>query len=219
MKNVLKVIFGALVLSAPVAAQAQAPVDASVMVSLQSGSAFRTGGRGYGGNGGGILANFSVDFPSETRTFNQFLVWCIDNGRGVTVPNTVPYNYALYTVKDFAAGAFGSINGHDPDYSDMKRIASLQNELATNFSAVDRSRLQGSIWSLFDGFTSYNNTPALGNIMMGDANFNTSLYYVLWNGKQQTFIVKIPEPSSAILMLFAGLGAVLVVAARRRNIV
>ncbi len=216
----MKRFFGALAAAAfmiaPITAQAQLPVDPTVSVTITS-NPFATSGTGYNNNGGGYLANFSVNFPSPVgdRTFTDYLIWCIDAGRGVTL--NVPTNFALYTLTDFAATAFGSANGHNPDLGDMTRLASLQAQLYEGWDnpAIDRWNYQGSIWSEFDGYTEYNNNNALGAIIAGDPNFDVSEYYVLWNGTNQTFLTKISEPSSALLA-FAGMGAFLVAVRRRR---
>lgn len=214
MNKVLKVIAGAMVMAAPLAAEAQSPLDPSVLVNI-TGQPFATTGIGYGTSGGGFSANFTVDFATGPKTFNDYLIWCIDASRLVGVPGG-PYNFALYTLKDFALTNFGSANGHDPDLADMRRIASLQSQLETNWP-TDRRLLQGSIWSWFDGYTTYGNDPLRPTIMQGDPTFNTQNYYVLWNGVNQTFLVQIPEPSQTLLLLVAGLGAVAVVV-RRRNV-
>jgi len=216
MKRFLGALAAVAMVAAPITVQAQLPVDATVSVTITS-QPFATGGTGYTNSGGGYLANFAVNFPLPTgdRTFTDYLIWCIDAGRGVTLNQ--PTSYALYTLTDFAATAFGSANGHDPDQADMTRLASLQSALyeGWNNPAIDRADYQGSIWSEFDGYTDYNNNNALGAIIAGDPNFNVSEYYVLWNGRNQTFLTKISEPSSALLA-FAGMGAFLVAVRRRR---
>ncbi len=214
MKNVLKVIAGAVLLAGPMVADAQVALDPVVSVSIAKDSPFKSGGRGYGTSGGGLFANFTVDFPDGPRTFSDYLIWCIDAGRGVSLPGT--YNFQLFTLKDFALTNFGSIDtGHDPDLADMRRIASLNAQMVNDFP-VNRNLYQGSIWSIFDGYTTYGNQPSLGTILPGNPNFASHDYYVLWNGAQQTFLVQIPEPSTTGLLLLAGLGAMLAVV-RRRN--
>ena len=192
-------------------------MDASVAVNILS-DPYATGGTGYGGSGGGFIANFSVDFPAPVgaQNFSEYLIWCIDAGRGVNLPSTV--NYQLYTLADFAApGTRGSVTGHNPDLGDMSRIASLQSALFGGWSgnAATRNDMQGAIWSWFDGYTTYGGSNAQPAILAGDPYFNVSEYYVLWNGENQTFLTKIPEPSSTLLA-FAGLGALLIVSRRRR---
>lgn len=220
MQKLLKVVGGALALAMPAIAQAQAPIDPSVTVFIQAQpNTFQTGGRGFGGVGGGFFSDFSVDFPAPTgtRSFNDYLIWCIDGNRSVTLPGT--YTFQMFRMVDFANRTdLKSVTGHDPDVTDMRRIASLQSQLFTTaMPSIAAFNIQGSIWSWFEGYTTYGNNPNNAVIMQGDANFNISDYYVLWNGKDQTFIVKIPEPSSALLLAIAGLGFALLVV-RRRNI-
>lgn len=219
MKQLLKMVVGAVALALPATTQAQMPVDPSVVVNIAATPAtFQTGGRGYGGVGGGFFANFSVDFPAPTGplTFSNYLIWCIDAGRSVTLPGT--YTYTLYRAADFAnSTSFRSTNNYDPTLTDIKRIASLQSQLETaTIPSINAFNIQGSIWSTFDGYSTYGGNPNNAAIMMGNPNFNIWNYYVLWNGSNQTFLVKIPEPSSALLLAIAGMGIALLVV-RRRN--
>lgn len=215
MKRFFGALTAAAMIIAPVAAQAQ--VDSDVSVTITS-NPFATGGAGYGGNGGGYYASFTVNFPAPVgdKSFTDYLIWCIDAGRGVDLNQ--PITYSLYTLADFATGAFKSTNNHDPDAADMTRLASLQAALEAGWNGMsldDRWRYQGSIWSEFDGYANYGNDAGLGAIIAGDPNFDVSQYYVLWNGEDQTFLTKISEPSSALLA-FAGMGAFLVAVRRRR---
>jgi hypothetical protein len=222
MKRLMGILAGATML-ASASLQAQSPIDATVAVKVKS-FPFQTVATGYlteqGGPaiGGGFLADFSVNFPAPIgdRTFTDYLVWCIDSGRPITL--NVTTNYQLFSLADFAASNNGSTTGHNPDLDDMTRIASLQNELYTGWDApgTPRANLQGSIWSWFDGYTTYGGNANLATILAGNPNFDTSEYYVLWNGENQTFLTRIPEPSAAVLALF-GMGAMLLVARRRRN--
>jgi hypothetical protein len=221
MKRFFGALAAAAVIAAPITAQAQIGDPFQVVITE---NIYPTGGAGYGGNGGGYLANFTVNFPAPVgeRTFTDYLIWCIDAGRGVNLNQ--PITYSLYSLVDFANGAFTSTanNNHDPDLGDMTRIASLTSTISSTFGSMsDEAKwlYQGSIWSEFDGFTSYGGKPELdaeiGTIILGDPNFDVSQYYVLWNGQNQTFLTKISEPSSALLA-FAGMGAFLVAVRRRR---
>ncbi|MBL0937505.1 MAG: hypothetical protein IBJ03_01340 [Gemmatimonadaceae bacterium] len=217
MKRFFGALAGAAMMLAPMTMQAQAPIDPTVSLTITS-NPYGTGATGYSGGGGGYLANFAVDFPSPvgTRTFTDYLVWCIDGGRGIGFNE--PTNFQIYTVADFAANlALKATTGHHPDQGDMNRIASLQAALyaAWALPGTNHANYQGSIWSEFDGFTGYNNNSA-PNIIAGDSYFDTTEYYVLWNGDNQTFLTKISEPSSAVLA-FAGMGALLVAVRRRRQ--
>lgn len=217
MKRFFGALAAAVVIAAPTAVQAQLPIDDQVSVTILPDSPYETGGKGYTNSGGGFLANFSVDFPSPvgTLSFTNYLIWCIDAGRGVGINE--PTNFKLYTLSDFAAAELKSTNGHDPDLGDMTRIASLQAALfeGWNNPAINRADYQGSIWSEFDGYANYGNDGALGPIIAGNSGFDVGEYYVLWNGSNQTFLTKISEPSSALLA-FAGMGAFLVAVRRRR---
>ncbi len=218
MKRFFGALAAAAMMIAPASATAQLPVDPSVSVILR-GHPFSTAATGYIGTGGGYTAEFSVDFPAPigaTFNFTDYLIWCIDAGRAAVFDQ--PLEFKLYTLADFAALDFGSTRPSDPDLAAMKRIASLQNTLHTNWdqlSITERENYQGSIWAEFDGFTGYGNDNA-PNIIAGDSFYNTADYYVLWNGVNQTFLTRISEPSSALLAL-AGMGA-FVVAVRRRRI-
>lgn len=216
MKRFFGALAAAAVMAAPITAQAQLPVDATVTVTL-TGHPFATGATGYGGMGGGYSANFAVNFPDPMgdRSFNDYLIWCIDGSRGISFNQ--PVEFALYTLTDFAATNFGAFNGHNPDLADMTRIASLQAALLSGWDnpMTNRDDYQGSIWSEFDGYSTYNNNALLGSILAGNPAFDVSEYYVLWNGDNQTFLTRISEPSSALLA-FAGMGAFLVAVRRRR---
>jgi hypothetical protein len=217
MKRFFGALAAAAVMAAPITAQGQLPIDATVSVTV-TGNPYPTIATGYGTqNGGGYTANFAVNFPAPTgdRSFTDYLIWCIDPGRGIGLNE--PTNFALYSLADFAATNFGSTNGHNPDLGDMTRLASLQAALFAGWNnpAVNRADYQGSIWSEFDGFANYGDDAGLGAIIAGDPGFDISEYYVLWNGDNQTFLTKISEPSSALLA-FAGMGAFLVAVRRRR---
>ncbi|MDQ8168555.1 MAG: PEP-CTERM sorting domain-containing protein [Gemmatimonadota bacterium] len=215
MKNLAKVVLGALALTLPAASNAQ--VATGVTVSVINDNTFRTGATGYTGAGGGYFASFTVDLGNGTRTFNEWLLWCIDPSRSVAPPRD--YTFSFYTVEQFAAAAYGSADtGHDLDLGDVKSIASMYTDAAGSWGMLtgpEKKNYQGSIWSEFDGFSTYNNngTP----ILAGNRSFNTRDYYVLYNGSNQSFITYISEPSSALLLL-AGIAGVLVAARRRNNL-
>lgn len=217
MKRFFGALAAAAVMAAPITAQAQLPIDPEVWVTVTD-NPFKTTATGYGTqNGGGYTANFEVNFPAPVgdRTFTDYLIWCIDAGRGIGFNE--PTKFAIYSLADFAAKDFGSTNGHDPDLGDMTRLASLQAALFAGWNnpAVNRADYQGSIWSEFDGYANYGNDAGLGAIISGDEYFDITEYYVLWNGDNQTFLTKISEPSSALLAI-AGMGAFLVAVRRRR---
>lgn len=215
MKKLMWALASAAMLALPTVSQAQ--VDPSVNLFLSLDQTYRIGGAGYNGDGGGFLGTFTVDFPSGPQTFTDYLVWCIDNGRNVSTGSST--NYALYSLAQFAAGPFASSStGHDPDAGDMNRIASLVTDLAAlgTSNANQRFLLQGSIWSEFDGYTTYGGNNALGNILTSNTQFNAGNAYVFWNGQNQTFLTFIPEPGSLALLL-VGLSGFAAVVARRRN--
>lgn len=216
MKRFLGLMTAAVLLAAP--AGAQQPIDNDVSLTILS-QQLSVGARGYpGSNAGSYRANFTVDFPSPTgvRTFNDYLIWCIDANRGATLND--PMNYQLWSLADFAASTNGSSRPYDPNITEMTRIASLVDEAQTVGSSLHTyADLTGSIWSLFDGFAKYGNVSNESLILPGNPNFDASQYYVLWNGSNQTFLTRIPEPSSALLM-FAGVGMLLVIVARRRRL-
>jgi hypothetical protein len=213
MKNFVKLIVGSLALTMPMVSSAQ--VATNVSVAISNANTFRTGATGYNGTGGGYLSTFTVDLGKGTRTFTDYLLWCIDGGRSVAPPNI--YAFDFYTADQFAATSFGSKNGHDLDDGDVNSIASLTTDVVENWGMLGntaKKNYQGSIWSEFDGYTTYNNVG--GPILAGNRSFNTRDYYVLYNGRNQTFMTYIPEPSSVVLMM-AGMAGLLVVTRRRNN--
>jgi hypothetical protein len=218
MKRILGVLAGAVLLTSASVLQAQTFIDGNVKVTLNS-TPFQVGPRGYDGmTGVGFRGNFSATFPAPVGqlVFNDFLMWCIDARR--SVGTGVEYTYELWSLADFAASANGSARPYDPGLTDMTRIASLadQMEKTWNQPGTNHANLYGSVWSLFDGFATYGGKQNESMILPGDPNFDISEYYVLYNGKQQTLLTRIPEPSSAILSLF-GLSAMLVIVRRRRS--
>lgn len=209
MKFSLKAIAAAALLALPSAVQAQ--VDATVPLNVVS-NPFPTNGTGYpaSGRAGGFLADFTIDFPLKAATFDNYLVWCIDPNRGISVPGG-PYAYSAFESYDFAANTMlGGANGHDLTVGDMKRIVGLVSDLHTNwasYSELARVQRQGSIWALFRG-----ETPVLSNL----AEASLSGWYVLYNGQNQTFVTYVPEPSSAALVL-TGIAAFMMIASKRRR--
>lgn len=208
----------ALTLAAP-SASAQLPLDPSVAVTFNNNLSRRTGATGFGGEGGGYFGSFSVDFPTQTLTFDNYLLWCIDAYRGVDVPGTTTYQF--YTVESFAAGTFGAptFPGEtDASPSDMRKVTSLVNTVSNDWNSLtsqQRNDYQGSIWQQFRGQSTYPNS--INPIIQGDEFFDTTDWYVLYNGTNQTFLVKVMEPGNAVLLVLA-MGGLMFVAMRRRTV-
>lgn len=197
-----------------------------------TGHPLKTAGVQYTGVGGGYTGTFTInnfDGSGKNRTFSDYLMWCIDAGRSVTVPGSFA-NYTLYTLGDFAASGRGSKVRtspapavpvfHDPDLGDMKAIASLVDEISdetTGFNSWNsdkRRTWNDGIWSRFDGLT----PTATGSYspQYGNTNFNGRDFYVLSNDRNQTFMVEVSEPST-VLLLMIGLSAFAFVAMRRKS--
>jgi len=209
MKHILKSLAAAALLAVPSVSQAQ--IDNSVLVNILS-HPFQTGGTGFSGNGGGFKATFTIDFGTSAKTFTDYLIWCIDSDRRASAPGS--YTFAAYTAADFAMNTtFGGGNGHDVTESEMGKIVHLVDDLTlnwTSYTAGQRERRQGSVWSLFRG------GPTVASLgVIPEASLDQ--WAVLWNGQDQTFLTYVPEPSSAALLLSGLGGMVMLVAMRRRR--
>jgi hypothetical protein len=179
----------------------------------------------YNSVGGGHRANFTVEgFEGGNRTFTDFIIWCIDAGRSITVPGSYS-NYTLYTLKGFDESGRTSqprISGgvsferHDPDLGDMRAIASLADQLADNYGTWDANRRrtwQDGIWARFDGVNPQSLAPY--SPQSGNPNFGGNGWYVLSNNRDQTFIVEVPEPGTGALLV---VGSLLMFAVLRRRV-
>jgi hypothetical protein len=211
MKFSFKTFAVAALFALPTAAQAQ--IDANVPLNVVS-HLFKTPGTGYPNNGiaGGFLADFTIDFPGNPgATFNDYLVWCIDPNRVISVPGG-PYAYSAFDAYDFAANTtLGAANGYNLSVSDMKKIVGLVDDLKTNWASLSvqqRADRQGSIWALFRG-----ETPAMANLVDGNVNG----WLVLYNGQQQTFVTYVPEPADMALIVTAVAAMAMLVMMRRRR--
>ena len=218
MKFTLKALAIAL-LALPAVAQAQTPFDNSVSVSILS-HPFKAKGTGYptNGEGGGFKADFSLDFPlaSGPRTFADYLIWCIDANRGISVPGG-PYTYQAFTALSFANTSFGSPspNAHNVTVSDMRKIVTVVSDLRTNWTSytkTQREDRQGSIWALFRGEPT---VASLGTI--AEAQGNLAQWVVLYNGRNQTFLTEVSEPSEVALLMTVIGGLMFLTIARRRR--
>jgi hypothetical protein len=223
-RQIRNVVGAAAMVLAPLSVEAQ---DSwSIMGTLNiTGRPLPTYGIQYPTVGGGHSANFTVqNFDGRDRIFNDFIIWCIDAGRNITVPGSYS-NYTLYTLKGFdesgrtsrqrtSGGTFYA--KHDPDLGDMRAIASMTNQLSSNYGSWDSDRIdtwQEGIWARFDGVTPQAYAPYTPQY--GNANFAGNGWYVLSNDVNQTFIVQVPEPSSVLLVAAGSL--LMFVAFRRRE--
>jgi hypothetical protein len=223
IRQIRNVLGAALMVLAPLSVEAQE--SWSIMGTLDiTGRPLPATGVQYSTIGGGHEANFTVEnFGGRNRTFNDFIIWCIDAGRGVTVPGSYS-NYTLYTLKGFdesgrtsrqrtAGGTFYA--SHDPDLADMRAIASLTNQLSSNYAGWNEDRRdtwQEGIWARFDGVTPQSIAPY--SPQFGNTNFIGNGWYVLSNNDNQTFMVQVPEPTTAVLLIAGSL--LMFVAVRRR---
>lgn len=209
MKTLFKSLAVAAMMLAPVAAEAQiGSVD------------LRVATRPFAvGSGGGFGTTNVVFTPTAGAPINlaNWLVWCIDDTRNVTVPAN--YTYSVYTVAGFAATNFGG-GAYNASLADMQRITSLTEDFqnATVSGAAwaalpNKQARQNAIWDTFDGTGS----------ALGDPTFSSSNWYILWNGKDQTFATRIPDPNivvpepSTYAMMAMGLVGLAGFARRRRN--
>jgi len=204
MKNIFKTLAFSAALALPsVGTAQQAPIDMDVQVNLQSHPLNTR-------NGGGFLANFTIDFPAGPKTYSDWLVWCIDPNREVSVPGS--YSYSAYTATNFAASDLGSVNNNNITFAQMRSIISLVTTLETGwngFSAGQRDDLQTQIWSTFRGETA----PIVGN-----ENVSMSDWVVLFgNNNNQTLLTRVPEPSDLGLLLIGFSGLAFMAVARRRR--
>jgi len=201
MKKLLTALTVAAAFAMPSAASAQ--IDSDVSVSILD-KPYQTVGTGYPeavfGQGGGFLASFSIENfqPSgNTENFNNYLIWCIDPDRFVSIP---PTSYQAWTAAGFAASGLGSAAGHDVTLDEMFTLAGLIDELSGNWGGMDatqRADYQGSIWNTFRG------DAALGGVTF-TAPANLDDWYVLYsNENKQTFMFQVPAPASSMLLLFA----------------
>lgn len=214
MKNMLKAIAIAATLAVPAVSSAQA-FDPSVTLQINT-QHLPTPGTGFGGsgNGGGFLANFSLDFPTQAvpATFNNYLIWCIDVTRAVDVPGT--YEYQAWTAQAFANSTLGSGKPNNLTVEEMRAVVSMVSILQTSWDSFDadlRADYQGGIWAAFRG--------ELGNIpgtVAYDANASLDDWVVLYNGENQTFLTYVPEPSETALLLIGIAGMAFLVMKRRR---
>lgn len=215
MKKFLTALTVAAAFAMPSAASAQ--IDPIVSVAILD-KPFQTVGTGYPeaifGQGGGFLASFSIDnFPpsGNTENFNNFLIWCIDPDRFVSIP---PSSYQAWTAADFAASGLGSAGGHDVTLGEMFTLAGLVGELSGNWDSLDatqRADYQGSIWNTFRG------DAVLGGVTF-TAPANLDDWYVLYsNENKQTFMFQVSAPADNVLLVFAlsSFGAVMLYRRRR----
>lgn len=203
MKNIFKTLAFAAALALPSVGTAQAAIDTDVQVNLLSHPLNTLGG-------GGFTANFTIDFPAGPTSYNQWLVWCIDPDRIVSVPGS--YNYSAYTASNFAASDLESVNGNNITDAQMRSIISLVTTLQTGWSGFDvnqRAALQTQIWSTFRGETA----PIVGN-----ENVSMTDWVVLFGNKNnQTFLTRVPEPADLGLLLIGFSGLAFMAVARRRR--
>jgi hypothetical protein len=229
MNKMLRNLTGAVALMVlPGVAQAQ---QWNLIGNLDvTGHPLQTAGVQYTGVGGGFTGTFTInnfDGSGKNRTFTDYLMWCIDAGRSVTVPGSFS-GFTLFTLGDYAASGRGSRVRtavpvfHDPDLGDMKAIASLVDEISdetTGYSSwnTDKRRTwNDGIWSRFDGIAPA--STGAYSAQNGNTNFGGRDFYVLSNDRNQTFMVEVSEPSSALLLML-GLSAFAFLAIRRKGTV
>ena len=224
MKKILTVLASAAALAlAPSVAQAQ--LHWNLLGDFEvTGSPMPTGAVQFNDAGGGYTATFTlVNFNGNTRTFTDWLVWCIDPNRPVTIggeygPPEFPA-YKAYDLVAFDTAGLGSKGGYDVSLGDLNAMASLVDEVTDSYSlwgAPQRRTWNDGIWSRFEGIVPAGEAPFTAQY--GNEQFNGREFHVLYNGRNQTFMFEVPEPG--VFFLFAvGASLLAFVALRRRGTV
>jgi hypothetical protein len=199
---------------------AQAQLHWTLMGDLEvTGRPMPAGAVQFASTGGGFTANFTLqNFQGKDRTFTDFLVWCIDPDRSISVGHTYS-GYKAYDLPGYVNIPGESRDGYQQSIGDMKAIASLVDEVSENYgswTSQQRRTWQDGIWSRFEGVAPQALspfTPQYGNMKFGGRDF-----YVLYNDRNQTFMFEVDEPG-VLFMLVAGASLLVVAALRRRGAV
>lgn len=210
-------------LSLPAVLDAQSSGTASFATLSRPYKATGFGSTPGGGveSGGGFNVSGTMTLGSQTINLSNYILWCIDPTRSVA---SDVKNFTVYSFAEFANTAFGPKPNdvvYDPTLNDMNSIgshlATFEGRASTNwvdntYSPTNNAVL-GSIYNDFTGgWFGATGGPT------GDTSYNATGngWYVLYNGQQQTFAIRVPVPENGtlVLMFTAMMGMALV--ARRR---
>jgi hypothetical protein len=165
-------------------------------------------------SGGGFTVSGTATLNSQSINLSDYIMWCIDPTRGTSPSDK---NFTIYSFSQFASVGLGGdlTTPYSPTQNDMNAIASLLSTFESrtgDWGATYSPKNDDIQTGIYDNFTG--GWFSGGNPPMGNTSFNSSEWYIMYNGNQQTFAFRVPETGSVLLMLTAMMGIALV--ARRR---
>ena len=208
LKSMMLAASAAAIVASPAMAQT------SVSVTFTGATAAYANADSHGRTGGAWYTNISS--TDESVSLSNAIVYCIDNTRYFTLAPGSNYTYGLYTFSDFLATA-NTVSPWAPNKLTMSNLNAMA-DLAGGYILDDASSSarsfntanQVSIWNISNNAAEPANPP-------GDF----SNWAVLYNGKNQTFLVQTqpkfqtPEPATFALLASGLVG--LVAVGRKRN--